>query len=74
MKLLCSLLLVAGITGWAPVSGGAATCAPPAGASRPLAIRSMQCCDCVESLNAQTRCDTYNCPECPAQRQARSTG
>jgi uncharacterized paraquat-inducible protein A len=45
---------------------------PSVGASRQLAI--LQCCGCVEYLDADTRCDKYHCPDCPVPHQSRVTG
>ena len=62
MTVLRSLLLLA-LIGAASAPSISAPVVPSFGPSQRLAI--MQCCGCVERFDAETRCDKYNCPDCP---------
>ena len=67
MTVLRSLLLLA-LIGAASVPSNSAPVLPRFGASQRLAI--IQCCGCVERFDAETRCDKYNCPDCPVPHLA----
>jgi len=68
MTVLRSLLLL-GLIGATSAPGVSAPVVPSFGPSQRLAI--MQCCGCVERFDAETRCDKYNCPDCPVPHLAR---
>jgi hypothetical protein len=70
MKFLCSLLAAGTI--WASVLSVSA--GPATGDRAPERLAMLHCCDCVEHLNGQTRCELYDCPGCPVWRQARTLG
>ena len=70
MKRLC-LLGLAAVAGWA-LGLSIAAAHHPGGTPQRLAI--MQCCGCFEHLDAQTRCDKFDCPECPVRYQLKMFG
>jgi hypothetical protein len=67
MTVLRSLLLLA-LIGAASAPSISAPVVPSSGLSQRLAI--IQCCGCVERFDAETRCDKYNCPDCPVPHLA----
>ena len=71
MKRLC-LLWLAAVAGWALGLSIAAAHHP--GGTLPQRLAIMQCCGCFEHLDAQTRCDKFDCPECPVRYQLRTFG
>jgi hypothetical protein len=71
MKRLC-LLWLAAVAVWALGLSIAAAREP--GGTLPQRLAIMQCCGCFEHLDAQTKCDKFDCPECPVRYQLRTFG